>query len=415
MSLTIISSPQKVTPAGNTIMYVLDSNMSNFIYVNVRVKDSATSTLIATLRVYPTPANPVRVHIEVSKIMQSYVGYKLLDYYTTIVTTVPGAMQGFFLEVDEVILSGTGNVITASTQFPPECTVFKGELDPLTFKNYISSKYTFDSVFSYPILFSTLQPRIKRVLSTSDEGLYFFQNGFAIPPPTLPADSPRGKVTYYDKSGAPIGTPFIIDVGFQAQALRTQFRVNVSPNIVATYGAVPLANIGRYTFELIREDDTTISEVFTYIIEDNYCNAPPLHIYFVNKFGAIDTYTMLHPMNSIEVEKLTMQKPEYRLGANGQYNNFEGVTFNVVDAIVNTGERQSIRAITRNMTDDTNTWLSSLIYSPQIYIKVLQNLFIPVTVQETRTDITPRRYGNGLVTKEYTFKLAEGFTPDFKL
>jgi hypothetical protein len=417
MSFTIVKDPIRVTPAGNTVMFVLDSNLSAFIYANVRIRDQLTGTLIASLRIYPTPANPARVHIELSKIMQSYITYKFLDYYSTIVAEVPNATQSFYLQVDEVIQSGT-TTPTMSTLTTGRYNVFKGKLDTLTFKNYTRPKYTLDGSATYPVLFSTLQPRTKRTLSTSDEALYFMQDGAALPQLGSP-ETPQGRVTIYDKQGVLI-TTFIINVGFVATVFPTKvFKVNMAPAIIAALSLTPLANIGKYTFSLFGDisfpDPTDISEVFTYIIEDGYCNAPPLHVYWVNKFGNIDTYSFMHPMNSMTVERLTMQKPPYRLGANGFYNNFEGVTFNVVDAVINTGARQSIKAVTRNMSDEVNTWLSSILYSPQVFIKVQQDLFIPVTVQETTTDITPRRYINGLVTKEFTFKLAEGFTPDFKL
>jgi hypothetical protein len=357
--------------------------------------------------------------------MQSYTAFKLLDYTSTLVTVVTGAVASYNIEVDEmIILPGFPNPVINSTLATPIRGVFRGTLDKLTFHNYTLPKYTLDGTSTYPVLFSTMQPRIKSTTINSDEALYFFQHGFAIPAPIGggPPEVPRGRIIFYDRQGGILATYFI-DVGFTASAIRTQWRVNLSPGIIAPIASVPLADIGSYTFALTMGDGTPehpvqpISELMTYVIDDTYCNAQFLHVYFVNKFGAIDTYSMVFPENTVEAERTLMQRNPWQLQSDGFYSDFDSTNkvFTIVDQIINTGVRQSITASSRVLNTETATWLSSIVYSPQVYTRVTPEIFIPMLLNTSSTAIKDSKRLDGVNIQSYSFKLSENFTPDFKL
>lgn len=422
MSLTVTRSPQSFSPAGNSNMWVIDSSLSagSVPYVNVRVKDGATGNLLSSLRIYATPSNLQRFNIEVQRIVESFTNYKLLDYTSTVVTTVPGAIYYYNIEVDEIIILAGMPFInsTISTTFR---NIFKGSLDKLTFKNYVYTNYVLTGAYDptlTPVRFATLQPRVKSITPESDEALYFFQNGFAIPPPVggPPPVVPRGVVTFYDLNGVYI-SDYYIDVGFTATATRTEWRVNMSPVILAGLAAVPLNTIGSYRFNLVDNNSTPISETMRYYIDRTYCNAPVMHLYWINKFGVVDTYTLVYPENSVEAERALMQRNPMQLQPDGFYGEFNTTdkVFSIVDQIINTGVRQKITAYSRVLNAEHATWLASSVYSPQVYTRITPAIFVPMLMETSAIAIKDPRRIDGANIQNYIFRLAEGFTPDFKL
>lgn len=423
MSLTLIASPFTISPSGNSSMYVVDTNLLTTVYVNVRVRENVTGNLIATLRIYPTPNNVMRYFIEVGEIIHSYTANKLFDYFSTIVLNT-GLVFSYYLEIDEVILVGGAPVVnsTLTTSGVPR-GAFRGKLDNITMKGYTMFKYTLNGAPHNPtnglLIFSTMQPRVKSVLPTSDEALYFFQNGAAIPGLSTP-ETPQGRVNFYDRSGVLIDT-LLIDVGFVNNIFRSQFRVNMSPAIVAGLATQPLANIGRYEFYLIGtvtfdDVETPISEKMTYIIDDGYCNAPAINVFWVNKFGAVDSYSMVHPEDSISAERAMMlQSPVQYDSVTGLYSNFKDIAYNVEDRIINTGTTQYTTAFTRSMNDIHALWLSSIIYSPQTWIKLTPSQFIPTYLQDTDMLVQQALHLTAPNIKQLKFKLSDNFTPDFNL
>lgn len=409
-------------PSGNSSMYIVDTNLATTVYINIRVVEVTTSAVVATLRLYPTPNNVLRYFIETGEILNSVTANKLFDYVSSIVLDT-GLIFSYTLSIDEVILVGGLPVVnsTLSTGSAPR-GAFRGKLDNISFKSYTLKKYTFDGTPHDPVngllSFSTMQPRVKHILPSSDEALYFFQSGSAIPGLSTP-ETPQGRVNFYNRAGALIDT-FLIDVGFVNTAIRKQYRVNTSPAILAALATQPLANIYSYEFYLIGTItfggvETPISEKMIYII-DGDCNQPALNVFWVNKFGAIDSITLVHPEDSVSAERNVMlQSPVQYDSGTGRYSNFSGISYNVEDRIINTGTDQFTTAYTRSLNDAHAIWLASIIYSPQTWIKLTPSQFIPTLLQDADMTVQQAIHLTAPNIKQLKFKLGDNFTPDFNL
>jgi len=390
--------PQRITPAANTINWSFGSNLSSIVYFDVKIYEASSSGLIAALKYHTTPDKPNGATVDISGILKSYVQPEFKDYTNNLVDTFTKPVFKYYLTITERYLSGN-NILVGATFTSSVYTIFHAELDRVSFRYYRAPEYLVAA--GKTINFMTTKPNKGYVNFYSDEGLYFLNESF----PSL-----RASYRFYDKAGTEI---FSHDTLVTAST-KLLHRINCSPSFLASELGVEFENVSSYRVFLSDNTGTILSEVRVFNFVELNCNQIPVNIYWQNKYGGIDTYQFINPIQDLQVSKVSVKKNPYRKTFIGSIVDTDNNVFNAVEEIINSNGTVNMTVNTKQLSDKESTWLSSILTSKRIWMRAQMDFYIPLTLVESSYQASQRKYLDTPNTKKFTFKLSEGMDIDFR-
>ena len=403
MAITISQTPQLYSPANNPVIFAASSNASGFLYFQFEVFKQGDSIPFQTLKLYPSPDNQTGVAVDISNVLKDVVEHEFKNYTTAITDTFTKNILQYYVKFTEKIL-GSGSVVDGANLSSSTYFAFNGALDKISNKYFTYSNYVANQVANNQIRFLTTQPLTKNITDTTNEGLYFFV--------ATSSTNITARYIFYSSNGTVLKTDNrTITNANRIVRLNTsiaRLKVDITPSTV-------IPNTKYFTVQLFNTSNTAISELRTYNYEPLPCHLDPINIVWVNKYGMLDTYQFVNPVSTLNVERTLIQKNPLAIDGTGKLQEYNGNLFNIVDQILTVNPKQEIKASTRPLTDSEAQWLSGLLTSPQVYLQVTTDLFIPVTVSDSTLTLTPKRFLTELNVYQFTFKLSDGFTPDYMI
>lgn len=406
MAITITQQPYKFTPASNPIIWKINSDSNLLVYFTCTIKEVVSGVTIQQLDLYPSPNNPTGVYIDLSRILNSCVKYEFKGYSDNLVDSFDTNLfkysltfteKNLYITVDGPVIGDGGHLTTTGDY------VFYGELDKISFKSYRQNKFVVQT--GKVINFLTSKPDKVLVNDYSNEGLFFLQDNFS--------KAISIKYSFYNNSNIPIET-HIETLDTLDQTNKKLFRINTSlKTLKDNITSINFSNVSSFTVQLIDSENTTLSELRTYIIEDMPCSLTPFNVIWINQFGVLETYQFVNPESTLSITRTTIQKNANKENSLGAISNYSDNVFNVIDEILNSSTEQTIKLNTRVLSDDNLKWISGLINTKQCWIEVYSNLFVPILVNDTSITLTNQRYLTQPNVRQISFKLSDGFIPDF--
>lgn len=407
MAITIQREPQRFTPAFNPVVYVADSTNNaqpNFFYLfDIYVNNSVS--FIARLSV---PAHPVHgtAMADIQREVAAYVKYS--------VPAIAGAFTAHGESIAEVYVEvgERYDVAGVSTDFPALNTsatsyVYNAAIKPSEFLNYTHTNYL-PQISAAKFLSDT--PMISTVSDQQFGWLYFLNDSAS------PVDRARfAEIKTYNASGALIATFRLInnfstvstyDDRLQSVSFAPGSLNNIPPSEVVV-GAQPIitAQVAKYTIQLMRTDLQYSSELRTFVINRNCNPFGQAEIYWLNRFGGINSYTFKARVDvPVTVEGQVYERNISRLESTGYVFNpsFPGqVQYSTMiqeRLVVNTGY----------LWENESAWIADLIKSPYIYI--LDSDGVVPLVCNTRSITPATRLKNGKCMYTFEFNRYSPYT-----
>lgn len=398
--ITVVSSPYQYTSSGNPVVWNFYSSQANLVYLEVKVYATAGG-LISTLKCYTTPGYPNGSLVNLSKILESYVGWEFKDYESNLVDSFTGNLFGYSLVVAEKFISGD-EIVSGATQTITNQFVFKGSLDKISFKSFRLNNHV--PIFGRKLSFLTTKPDNTILNEYSEDGLYFLLGNYN--------GELSVKYTFFNWENEILGESFSETLTPGDSKI---LRINISPSFLANYTGLVLDELKYFKVCLIDSGNELMSEERIYQFESLPCNLKPVNVYWLNMYGVIDTYQFVNPENSLDVNRTTIKVNPFKTNSFGRSVDYDGDVFNLVDKILAVSPTQTIKLYTRDLSDLEAIWISGILTCKQALVKAAIGLFIPVLTGDTSISLTERRYLNAQNIKQFSFRLSEGFTPDFKI
>ena len=357
MSMTIKSAPPTDAPAGNEMMYVVDSTnkaQPNYKYI---LDVYIGGVKVATMKNRPNPAFSNYGVFNINKIIQNYIDGK---YFTAPVTSTPSVISSHV--VPYVVHFGESygsSTVTLDVVIDSTRNGWNAALDNLTFYTgtYSGNLNKFQSTY----------PRARFISVDTSEN--FFQTVFRAS--SGAADSIV--ITQYDTyncTGTTLGSNTIPLTGHSI--------VNLSPAVV-----VNTAGCVSYKAEL--KASTTILDTLLFNI-DVVTPYPVFLVHFLNRLGGYETMQFrLASKRTLAIERKTMQELGYRLNASNAvaYMDINNVIYEKARGFGAT-YTESIQVNAEFLYDDEIAWLAELATSTAMWTELKQNsltYFVPVNVK----------------------------------
>jgi len=371
--ISIVKQPQSYSPVYTPQVFQLTSDNANIIYFKCNVVDAVTNNIIASQRYFTLPSYTQGTVFDLSSLLSGLVDSQL----------VPGALivepkniyQGYYLQITEAITSGN-TVITGATASTTNYTVWNGTLNRVQYQNYDYNKYLFNTGYTGSTVFLSNKPNYTTLNCNSREYLYGFISGFT------------GTAVFrlYDSQSLLLGT---YTQDFPTGI--TAFRIDVSPDSIETNFGVSLSGVSYYSIAI---NDGTVqkSELKIYKYLAGYKNQIPIEILFANKIGGFDSFTFFNPQETIDVNKTSINTYPFKFNSSGVYSNEDNNVFNLDTEVINVAITSTFSVVSGVLTDTLGRYLTELIESPKVYVKVLTGEFLPIQITTTNYKILQKRY-----------------------
>lgn len=173
--ITIVKRPEQYTPAGNPVIWQIQSNNNNLVYFEVNVLEpTASGATILNQNIFPTPEFPTGSYINLSKILDSTVRGEL-NPSTDLVKPITKSIRDYRLAITEMVATG-GTITTGDTyNNTSEINyVWEAELTRDKFRTFNDDQYVIN--IGHTATFLTNKPDYVEVNDSSVEYLYFLQN-----------------------------------------------------------------------------------------------------------------------------------------------------------------------------------------------------------------------------------------------
>jgi hypothetical protein len=365
MAIVINNTPQDYSSAHGDLVYT--------VYEATKANDATTypnykyvcdvyiaGTMVVRLKAFPNPVNK-RGIFNIGMIVRNYVN---------------------------ALFNPTNNVVKAQ-----ELTAYFASVQCKFGEEYAGTLYTnltTDSARNYFNHYNgrlvggyTILPNYTDTFASNRPGATNVQlNGGQVFIPYFPTttNAITLNVKSYDSNGTQLASNNITITPSGANYLQ---QLNVSPiaiNSIAS-GAIP-ANTTYYTV-------TNGTKTYKFNI---YCEPRfnPFTIHFLNQLGGYDSFDFpKSSKKSIDITKKDFTQLGYIINADGSMTYYNGTVLND-NKIVYYGDSVESKILnTDYITEDTYTWLSELLRSPQIYLEQ-SGYYIPVVITDTKYEYKTR-------------------------
>lgn len=371
--ISIVKQPQSYSPVSTPQVFQLTSDNANIIYFKVNVLDAVTNNIIASQRYYTLPNYQNGTVFDLSSLLSGLVDSQLLP--GGLIEEIKNIYQSYKLQITEAILNNNlvsdGASLTTGT-----FTVWNGNLNRVQYQNYDYNKYLFNTGYTGSTVFLSNKPNYTSLNNTSSEYLYGLISGFT------------GTAVYrlYDGQSTLLGT---YTTDFPTGI--TAFRIDVSPKSIETNFGVQLTGTSYYT---IAVNDGTIqkSELKIYKYQPGYKNQIPIEILFANKIGGFDSFTFFNPQETVDVTKTSINTYPFKFNSSGIYSSEDSGVYNQDTQVINVATTSTFSVVSGVLTDTLGRYLTELIESPKVYVKVLTGEFLPIQITTTNYKILQKRY-----------------------
>jgi len=409
--ISINKQPQIFTPVDSPVQFQISSDIPNVIYFGVQVQDALTNEVIANQKYQTLPNYTSGTAFDLSSVLDSYVSYQIVTS-SNLIEATPKLLQAYNLVITENLVSGStivaGTIFTGGTY-----NVWNAELDRVKFNGFNSLNYALSA--SGTTRFLTDKPLISNIYQSSDEYLYFLNAGI----------NANVKYDFYGAGNILLGTHTISGITATTKA----YRINVSPTVIDAYFGYTLGNLyggefedmfadpfgtnvsindtNYFTVQLVDNSGNTRSEIRTYILRSDKCNAEPIQMLFSNDLGGFDSVTMFNPLESIAVTKSSITTYPYQINTAGDYTNINDGVFNEANVVYNVVRQSTYKVFSDILNDSTAQWLKCLISAKIVYVKLGDDTLLPVTITTTSFSIPKRKYNTNNNRLEIEFKVKE--------
>ncbi|PUZ23442.1 hypothetical protein DCC81_23985 [Chitinophaga parva] len=394
MAITLNNFPKNFTPSGNAIMFAINSDNSDIVYFTAEVKDAVTSNTIATLHLECTPSNQTGAYINLSSILNSYVGYEFTNYVDNYIDTYTKQILSYKVTFTEMY-NNAGAITAGATLTTDIFNVFLSNLDTISYFNYTENTYVLTS--GQLAKFMTAKPNNLKINYDSIEGLYFMQDAY----------KPTMKVVFkaYNTSNTIIQTATTPTFTTTNKIIR----INCSPKKIFTEAQFNAA--AYFTAQLFDNSNVALSEIRTYYVDQMPCSFKKLNVTWLNRQGGYDSYTFVNPEPTYSTtSRNTIQINNMKADSTGLISDNNAGIFNQTTKQLSAPTELSLKVNTRPLTDIENYWLADLLQSPHVLLQVNDTVFIPISITENNQVLTSRRYIKDTANiKQYTLQLPDGF------
>jgi len=406
MSVTIITTPDDLTPIGNPITFVVSSpNVAqpNFMFVcDIFVNGDQVSRL----KCFPNPTTD-KGYFNIRETLRSQIG----------INTDIGEGRGFqcpdmWVEYEVQFseqFTGSSAVTTDWTG-----TTYCGAINTLDFPLFDYSQYVCTEVIGpNPVKLLTNRPQSTKAVCIN--GVYL-QSGYLYIPcniTTLP-NIDAIQYTYYDRNGGLMRQFFFNTWTFpfhnasdpnDNSVITVPFMPNEVYNIPSGYTqdgqdgahAFPFDE-GYYSIQLFKEQTSGMyhsEEYFVYLTEE--CTRFQFtEIHFQNQLGGVDSYVFTKPNR--EVQNITRTQASTPLvlpdGDYYRYNINSSSKFNT-----NIEWEKEFQLQSDWLNDDEFNWLQELVRSPRVWIRYTYNndgtpaeTLLPILITNTTYNVWKRDF-----------------------
>lgn len=373
MAITINSQPSSYSSMHSPLYYVVTSDNTsetNFKYVcDVYVGGN----LVARLKSFPQPTNSKGI-FDVSRIVRDYWS----SYFKpTISTPTAFSYIGSDIYVNYVLQFGEEYDGTTYLNLE-EVDTFAYNFYPDYFRSGISGGYYGnDGLVNSRGIFITNRDKLQLQF---DANKLASQRMFV---PYLASEQNEDfdfniQVTVYNGSTSTMYEGAVVTD-------RDYIMVDVSPSAINSYLGTSAITSSTVFYDVEMKEDTGSMD-YVRVNLDCFPRSESFNLHFLNSLGGYDT--MLFPLvnrQSRTGTKKTFSALEYELNTSTNAmdrKNSNGVLYG--GATQFWGEQSIAMKLTSNWVNQTDyTWLKELIYSPEVYIEVVSNTFIPVTITDS--------------------------------
>lgn len=349
MAITIISSPDKFTPAFNPVVFSITStNYAQPDFKFVADVYNGSGVLLASLKYQPQVVGTDPVVIDVSRILQELVSSDYLKLNSTvspsIVTTSGAAISDYSVQFGEQYSDTVYANLASYSGY-----VFNGAINNLRFAFYDDATY----------LNKRFLTRFNRQTSRKRDSVMISM---------LQSDSSAITdfgLAIYDNAGSSIYSTTISNPLTSLSAdnnrllhLHVGFDYLYS---VLGFGSTIYNNASYYT---IVTTDGTLFRVDLYSQCERF---PGVRLHFLNELGGFDSFNF---MLDTKVSQTAQRKAYLRQAANKR-TGYDSDTrrFEVLSRNYHSSYREKVKAISDYLTDTESQLLTELLSSPLVYIE----------------------------------------------
>ena len=400
--ITIVSRPERFSPASNNIIFQIETNNADIVYFRVKLYDDDSTSVINVLDVFPTPATPLGSYINFSKMLTSAVNWEINNDLTTLVVPMYKTVRAYRLKITERILDATTNEIIDGDEYDDLTDVsyvFNAELGRITAHNYRSAKYLINPTTI--VSFLTNKPNFSKTNNVNAEHLYFLQNGTVQPL--------LARIRTFGASGTLLSTNTELIVDLDTYRM---YRLNISPKALKQSNGISFASVAYYVVDIIDGVGIAKTEERVYYYENTECYLDYVNLLWVNSLGGIDSYQFIAPQDSINVTRTLMKRNINHIDSDGIYNDIDGGVYNPSDVILDNSVSTITKVYSKELTDKESYWLIELFSSKQIFIELTDSTLATALLNNTNYQIPRLKYVKGtLNTINIEFTMSAGIIP----
>lgn len=392
--VTLITQPQLFTPSENPVLFQFTTSESNTLYFNIQMVQASSGALIVNDKAYVTPINTSGSEYDISDVMRSLVKWDINTGTSSLWGSLTRPVNNFKLNISEYGLTGSrieqiGATLSTDAYYTWDARLRRNDFSIYNYLDYVATEGNTSS----NITFLTDKPNWTKVNGKSFEQLYFLKS---------PTYSVKYDFRFY-KQNAQVG--------------------NESGTISSTYSMVNLSVAPRdlklhynydydsYSVKLITTDGLKTksnTRFYKCVPLPPICNVETFNVIWVNKFGGIDSYQFVQPVETRKVERVTIQKNIYKYDSNLNYTDRQRNILNNSDEIIYTKPNSEYKVYTQPLNDDEAYWLSGLLESKQVFIEIStdKRTLYPCIVNESTYEIKKRLLTKtGFLQVQFTFKI----------
>lgn len=415
MAITILQQPTDYTPAGNFIVFIVESTnvaQPNFKYVaNV----SINGNMIAKLKAFPNPSNSNRAVFNVQELVRNFFDVipRIGDGIAFNADTFTCDSQIASLQV-EFVEEYTG--APANSEDSNVITLWNGALDVMEFAQWYyvyASQYRIETA-NIEVKPLTNRPQSVKALSTAS----YKQSGniYYNCKSETTVNYDWTYYIYYTPDGTPI-RQFAIKTPNWAPHNSTPPELNDAQMIGAPFMPFDVYNIsagitsdgnagsddfpengGYYSVQPSNADGIIIGaiEQFVYLNED--CSRfEPTEIHFENQLGAVDSYVFTKTNREAQtIERVQVSKPYLNFNETSLATQY-GTPTNYSRFNAQVDFTRQYTASSDWLTDAEFQWLQELVRSPRVWIRKtfqteegVQEYLVPILITDTSYNVYKR-------------------------
>lgn len=399
--ITIVTSPNKWTPAYNYSLWKVSSDDIELTYFKVEILEATTDTILNVLEWYPSPEYTDGSYRDLSKILCNYV-YPQLVNSTNIVEPITRSILNYRLRITEILYDSTTNTFASGDMYDESDDsyfVWYANLEKGLFTDYNPDYFVVNGVpmDTVPSRFLTDKPNYSYFNTRGVEMLYFIQQDQS-------ALRLKTTVTY---TGGTSSTNYTNITGLTSSYM---YKLNLTDGVIGD-----LTSVDRVRVQLFDDITTKKSEVRTYIKKEIDCNLEVLNVIWSNSFGGFDTHSFIQPQVSVSSSNRNVTKLSPLQYRNDVYSNISSNIYNAVDYVIQNNINASIVAYSQSLRDDEARWMTELINSRNVYIVLSNGKYLPVNLKTNSYTIDKQKLiKNKMNQFQIEIELADGLIPVYK-